>query len=110
LGWSIAIVYQAECPPAIAQSGHRAQHDQMIVLILAVTFILVAFVAGGSSTKRAPLRPTALPRAPDENDASNLPLDDPIAALLRDGTPADAARLAEHGVDLRALGYRPPGE
>ena len=35
-----------------------------------------------------------------------LALRDPVEALLRYGTPADAARLAEQGQDLSALGYR----
>ena len=33
---------------------------------------------------------------------------DAAGALAKYGTPEDAARLEEQGIDLRALGYRPP--
>lgn len=33
---------------------------------------------------------------------------DPAKALTLHGTPADAARLIDQGVDLEALGYSPP--
>ncbi len=38
----------------------------------------------------------------------DLSFHDPVEALLRYGTPDDAARLAEQEVDLKGLGYRPP--
>lgn len=33
---------------------------------------------------------------------------DPVHALARYGTPEDAERLIAQGIDLEALGYRPP--
>jgi hypothetical protein len=34
---------------------------------------------------------------------------DPVHALARYGTPEVAERLMAQGIDLEALGYRPPG-
>ena len=35
---------------------------------------------------------------------------DPVHALARYGTPDDAERLIAQGIDLEALGYRPPDQ
>lgn len=83
----------------------------MMAIVLLVILALVAFAAAvvrqGSSGAR-PLTGPPIPRGSDDFEStSELALRDPIEALQRYGTPADAARLAEQGVDLAALGYRP---
>ncbi len=82
----------------------------MTLFVLLV--LLVVVIVGASRTRsahreaRAPLLLDA-PAARDEDEsAAEMALRDPVEALLRHGTPADAARLAEQGVDLAALGYR----
>lgn len=66
----------------------------------------------GSSTARLGRTPARrLPRRPEpqieEETIAELIASDPIEALRRYGTPQDAARLAERGVNLAALGYKP---
>ena len=82
----------------------------MLIAILFVGLILLVGVLAGASGARAtkpPSRITADPD-PDEPTPSELALEDPLEALRRYGTPDDAARLSGQGVDLGALGYRPP--
>ena len=75
-----------------------------LLIILALLGLAAAAAKGGSPP--APPRP----RRPDpvevDESPSELALRDPVEALLRYGTPADAARLADQGQDLSALGYR----
>ncbi|MFD1612779.1 hypothetical protein ACFSCW_13305 [Sphingomonas tabacisoli] len=48
--------------------------------------------------------------SPPPDDIAALIERDPAQALARYGTPEDAERLRAQGVDLQALGYRPPGD
>ena len=68
-------------------------------------FVLVVIAGAAKSARQRERPPLALP---DDRSPSELAAEDPVEALLRYGTPADAARLADQGVDLGALGYRPP--
>jgi hypothetical protein len=83
-----------------------------MLMILLLVLALVAFAAAvvRQGTPGAPPVPRhpALPELGDTESPSELSLRDPVDALRRYGTPADAARLAEQGTDLSALGYRPP--
>jgi hypothetical protein len=85
-----------------------------MTLILLLVFFVAAVALGAMRGRGAamPPRPPA-PLDPDslreEESSSELALRDPVEALLRYGTPADAARLSDQGIDLGALGYRPPG-
>jgi hypothetical protein len=85
------------------------------ILLLVAVVVLIAAVGLGSARPRqarperiSPRQTPAPSSMPDEPTPTVLALDDPVEALLRYGTPADAARLAEQGVDLAALGYRAP--
>ncbi|MBS0502195.1 MAG: hypothetical protein JSS55_00025 [Proteobacteria bacterium] len=60
-----------------------------------------------SRQDRKQRRPAAPPPAPHETFEEELARD-PAGALARHGTPEDAERLTAQGVDLEALGYRPP--
>jgi hypothetical protein len=73
-----------------------------LLIILALVALAAAAARGGSPAAR-PRRPAPLDI---DESPSELALRDPVEALLRYGTPADAARLAEQGQDLSALGYR----
>ena len=80
----------------------------MLYLLVPVAILLVGVLL-------ARRKPAAPPRRDDsdaelvalEDSASELAMRDPVEALLRFGTPADAERLARDGTDLGALGYRP---
>lgn len=80
----------------------------MILPLLALVAFAAAAVRQGASG--APPEPglPAPPQFDEPESPTELALRDPVEALLRYGTPADAARLAEQGTDLSALGYRPP--
>ncbi len=84
--------------------------------LLGIALIVGLGLLVGSSAVRSGGERPARPRRriapssdpfPDES-ATELAARDPLEALRRYGTEADAARLAESGVDLAALGYRPP--
>ncbi|MEO5972578.1 MAG: hypothetical protein ABIP91_04355 [Sphingomicrobium sp.] len=77
---------------------------------ISIAVIVVLALGLGASARRPPQPrgPAPLDPPPDDQTPSEIALDDPLEALLRYGTPADAARLAEQGVDLAALGHRPP--
>lgn len=79
----------------------------MGLLLLFVGAMIVAILIGTAS--RGDRRPPA-PTPPSDRSPTELAADDPIEALLRYGTPDDASHLADQGVDLGALGYRPPGD
>lgn len=77
--------------------------------------VILALALAGSTRRREPSQGSEADLAEEldgpfegEPDASALALDDPLEALTRYGTADDAARLAEQGVDLSGLGYRPP--
>jgi hypothetical protein len=83
----------------------------MTMIVLLVILAVVAFAAtvvrqGGSAARALPRAPIP-PRSDEFESPSELALRDPVEALWRYGTTDDAARLAEQGVDLTALGYRP---
>ncbi|MDQ3145145.1 MAG: hypothetical protein M3Q57_09765 [Pseudomonadota bacterium] len=82
----------------------------MLLIFLLVSFVI--FAAAVSTRLNADPPPDEqLPFRPlfdEREDPAELAERDPVEALLRHGTPDDAARLAEQGVDLEALGYRPP--
>ena len=75
-----------------------------LLIILALVALAAAAVRGDSPS--APPRPTRPDPLVLDERPSELALRDPVEALRRYGTPADAARLAEQGQDLSALGYR----
>ncbi len=77
---------------------------------ISIAVIVVLALGLGASARREPQprRFAPLDPPPEDETPSELALRDPVEALLRYGTPADAARLAEQGVDLGALGHRPP--
>jgi hypothetical protein len=58
--------------------------------------------------RRRARRGPAPPAAPRESLMAEIARD-PAGALARHGTPEDAERLMAQGIDLEALGYRPPG-
>ena len=84
-----------------------------LLLLLVLLAVVVAIVSKGRRAAPSP-RPPMLIAAPtidkEEESPTELAERDPIDALLRYGTPADAARLAEQGVDLSGLGYEAPRE
>lgn len=57
--------------------------------------------------RRRQRRRASTPPPPHETFEEELARD-PIGALGRYGTPEDAERLRAQGIDLEALGYRPP--
>jgi hypothetical protein len=84
-----------------------------LILILAFFLLAVAVAVMRGPGPAVPRLDSRAPIAPDSmrepESPAELALADPVEALLRYGTPADAARLADQGIDLAALGYRPPG-
>jgi len=84
-----------------------------VVLFLILLLLVVAVIASNWSRSIGPPGP---PRGNtgalliDEETVTDLAARDPVEALLRYGTPADAERLADEGVDLSALGHRPTPE
>ena len=80
----------------------------MLLLILALVALAAAVVQQGGPDARPLPRSSVPPPFDDDESPSELALRDPVEALRRYGTPADAARLTEQGNDLSALGYRPP--
>jgi len=97
---------------AIASYSRPAQHRSMTLLILLLLLaVVIGVVTSGKRVppdRRAPM--LLAPPNPDneEESAVDLSLHDPVEPLLRYGNPDDAARLAEQGVDVKGLGYRPP--
>ena len=81
----------------------------MIVLLFLLLAAVLAIAIGESASRARPAAPPAEP-LPDEPSPTEFAAEDPLAALVRYGTPDDAARLGEQGVDLGGLGYRPGGE
>lgn len=78
------------------------------MILLAILFVAIVMIAGAAnSNRRSDLPPPLQPQSPSPTEFA---AQDPVEALLRYGTPEDADRLARQGVDLGALGYRPPGE
>lgn len=73
-------------------------------------FVLAAVGIGAATSARK--RRNHAPPPPDLSNQSpgDLEQRDQLEALKQYGTPADAARLKEQGIDLGALGYRPPSE
>ena len=71
--------------------------------ILIFMFVIIAAAANANRQVRLPP-----PEPIDDRSPNELAADDPVEALRRYGTPADAERLGEQGVDLGGLGYRPP--
>lgn len=85
----------------------------MLIVLLAILIFAAALAATrrGSETSLPSLPPPMAPRrdvALDDESVADLSLRDPVQAVLLYGTPGDATRLADQGVDLSALGYRPP--
>ena len=77
-----------------------------LMLVLIITLGVAAAATAKRPAKVGRKAEPAVDPAPGE-----LAPDDQLDALLRYGTPADAAKLAQQGVDLTGLGYRPrPGE
>ena len=76
-----------------------------MVILFFLGIVLLIVLGARHRNRSAP--PLSLP-PPDEPSPSELAADDPVEALLRYGTPEDAARLKEQGVDPGELGYRPP--
>lgn len=81
----------------------------LLLLLFSIAVIGIGVAVGQSPDRRGP-NSVAPPEPSEEPTPSEFALQDPVEALRRYGTPADAARLAEQGVDLTALGYRPPTE
>lgn len=75
------------------------------LLAIAAVFTILVFVMKANDPPRPPqtkvVEADAVMVSPCE-----LAAEDPVEALLRYGTPADADRLADEGVDLTALGYK----
>jgi len=85
-----------------------------MTLLILLVFLIVA-IGVASARRGAPTRPPLMIPPPidpgaDEESPVELSQRDPVEAMLRYGTPEDAARLIGQGVDLSTLGYRPPGE
>jgi len=86
-----------------------------VIAFLSIVAVIVLFNArgGGKGAAHNP-RSAGDGDAIDDHDPSSIYAPgglletDPIGALARYGTPADAERLIDQGVDLEALGYRPP--
>jgi len=76
-----------------------------MVILFFIAIVVLVMLGARHRNRIAP--PLSLP-PPDERSPSALAADDPVEALLRYGSPEDAARLNEQGVDLGELGYRPP--
>ena len=77
-----------------------------IALLIILALVALAAAAARGDSPPAPPRPIRPDPVDIDESPSELALRDPVEALLRDGTPAGAARLAEQGQDLSALGYR----
>lgn len=86
-----------------------------VIVFLSIVAVMVLFNArgGGKGAERNP--PSAGDGdAMDDHDPSSIYAPgglletDPAKALTLHGTPADAERLIDQGVDLEALGYSPP--
>jgi len=77
-----------------------------IALLIILALVALAAAAARGESPPAPPRPIRPDPLDIDESPSELALRDPVEALLRYGTPADAARLAEQGQDLSALGYR----
>lgn len=70
--------------------------------------LAVAALAGPGASHRPPRRMCPPAPEPAGEDPSDLAARDPVAALLRYGTPdtADTLRESGRGDDLHGLGYR----
>jgi len=92
------------------------------LLLLALVVVGMLYQASLSPEERASIRQDRQrrrrERARRRADAAPPPRDavldeierDPVHALARYGTPDDAERLIAQGIDLEALGYRPPDQ
>ncbi len=75
---------------------------------IGIGLIVVLTLALGSSARRKAAPPITPLEPADDETITEFAASDPVEALLRYGTPEDAANLKAQGVDLGGLGYRPP--
>ena len=90
----------------------------VLLILLGLAVMLILYQASLSPEERALIRQDRerRQRRRAAHPAPALPGDDlmtqierdPAGTLARLGTPEDAERLRAQGVDLEALGYRPP--
>ncbi len=84
------------------------QRRDMVLRMLILLVLAIAIGVALSASRRSPPDEHLPSLLADDRSPSELAAEDPVAALLRYGTPDDAARLKEQGVDLGGLGYRAP--
>jgi hypothetical protein len=81
-----------------------------VILLLCVVGLL-SLIGGACWVLVMPGPSQATPPSLQETDDQALDRlvdEDPAEALIRFGMEEDAERLIEQGIDLEALGYRPP--
>lgn len=92
----------------------------VVLILLGLAVMLILYQASLSPEERALIRKdrerrqrrraAAPPPALPADDLMAQIERDPVHTLARFGTPEDAERLMAQGIDLEALGYRPPRE
>ena len=91
----------------------------VVLILLGLAVMLILYQASLSPEERALIRKdrerrrrrrAADPTTPPGDDLMTQIERDPAGTLARLGTPEDAERLMAQGIDLKALGYRPPGK
>src|SRR5690349_600965 len=90
-----------------ACSATRSLPAMVVILFFVLIVAVIAIGALAGPRRPAPSR-NHVTSDESELTPSELAASDPLEALRRYGTSADAARLIHEGVDLSALGYRPP--
>jgi hypothetical protein len=90
----------------------------VVLILLALAVMLILYDLSLSPDERALIRKdrerrrrsrAADPAPPPGDDLMAQLERDPAGTLARLGTPEGAERLMAQGIDLEALGYRPPG-
>lgn len=91
----------------------------IVLVLLAFAVAGILYQANLSPEERALMRQdrerrqrkrqrAAAPEPAERDDVMAQIARDPVHTLARLGTPEDAERLMAQGIDLEALGYRPP--
>lgn len=91
-----------------------------VLILLGLAVMLILYQASLSPEEQALIRKDRERRqsrraadqapAPPDDDLMSQIERDPAGTLARLGTPEDAERLIAQGIDLEALGHRPPSE